>query len=182
MCERIDVVLPGYDVAGEIDYEGLGARVDRILERLPDGDYVQRAIGVQDHPGLTVDDLAARVLAHGTDRTDPDRRSVFDDDFSDYAFDLHGSAFSVRHGHLVFEPDGFASCFAETIYDFHRRAPIDRGYAVRVDLVLVYRADALLPARQVAAEKPWSAPYARFCHRFADPDGDRGLCALLVLR
>ena len=47
------------------------------MERsFPDGKYILRAIGSDDHSGLSIDELAEIVLKTGTDKYDPNRKGV----------------------------------------------------------------------------------------------------------
>ena len=65
---------------------------------LPDSEYVARAVGIDDHSGLDLDELAAIVERTGTDKYARGRPSVAEGDFADYDFDFHGSRLSIRNG------------------------------------------------------------------------------------
>lgn len=103
------------------------------------------------------------------------------EDFSDYEYDIHVDTFSIRDGKLPFEPDGFRSRFAETFYDFRHNAKLDRGYSVRVDIIMIYTAAALLPAVQVANEKPSAARYAKYLYRFRPGAERKGLQGVIII-
>ena len=178
----LSVSMPEYDLSRTLDYERLGSMLDRLLlANFPDGDYVERSIGSQDHPGKSVAQLVDLIREHGTDLYDGSRRSIFTEDFSDYSYDIHATPFSIRDGQIEFEPDGFASYFAETLYDFHHNAKLDRGYSVRVDIIMIYAAAALLPAVQVANTKPSAARYAKYLYRFDLAQPGKGLVGLIVI-
>jgi len=73
----IKIHLPEYHLNKKPDYLKLGKKVDELLERsFPDGKYILRAIGSDDHSGLSIDELAEIVLKTGTDKYDPNRKGV----------------------------------------------------------------------------------------------------------
>ncbi len=178
----LTISLPEYDVSCPFDHDALGDRLDQlIVEHFGEGDYADRAVGIQDHPELSCDELLERILAYGTDRYDSTRTSIFTDDFSDYQYDIHAGSFAIRNGDLQFESDGFQSYFGEMLYDFQHKAKLDRGYSVRINMILFYDRSTLLPPIQITNEKPWSIPFARYLFRFRPDVPNKGLVGVLII-
>ena len=48
-----------------------------------------RGISLQDHPGLELGALVAKILELGTDKYDPSRQGVLHDFYAPYQIDLH---------------------------------------------------------------------------------------------
>ncbi len=157
------VPLPGYRIEGPPDYT-LGENVDRVIrDHFDVHRIIVRAISSADHPPLTLDQLAHRIRAKGTDRYDPERRGVAHEQFAPYHADLQGGPFGR-------EP-GAASFFAGVMRHFYEDAPIDRGRPLRVDLLLIYDRDALVPADTPDPGSPRVRPgLETFLFRFKDPD------------
>ncbi len=61
------------------------------------------------------------------------------------------------------------------------RLILDRGYSVRIDIMMVYSASALLPAVQVANNRPSAAPYAKYLYRFRPDVPHKGLQGIVVI-
>lgn len=60
----LTIPMPEYDLSRPLDYEQLGGHIDRlVLASFPDGDYVDRSIGSQEHPGKSVPALVALTQA-----------------------------------------------------------------------------------------------------------------------
>src|SRR5205085_11197029 len=77
-----EISLPGYTVEQEPDFLAIGARRDPLIEaHFPDKWIAIRGIGLVDHPGWSLDDLAATIRELGTDKYDPQRKGVHDDFF-----------------------------------------------------------------------------------------------------
>ena len=153
---HLTIELPEYRLDRDLDYEILGQTVDgAIAEALPDGEYVVRAISSDDHPGKSRGELATLILESGTDKYDPSRLEVAHADFRAYDHDFHGGRFRVTNHRL--EPDHgqvLSTMFGDVAYHFREYAPLDRGYPVRVDLLLIYRTTHLAPASRVDEEGP----------------------------
>ncbi len=98
----VEVRVPEYRVDREPDYRSIGTRVDRAIEaNFPDGEYLLRAIGVDDHPGLTLSELVRIVVTTGTDKHDPGRGSVGHDEFSGYDYDIQAGPIEIRQARLL---------------------------------------------------------------------------------
>ncbi len=177
--------VPEYTVESKPDYLAVGATVDRAVENgFPDGAYVARALGLVDHPGLDLDALAAIVERTGTDKYSPGKPPV--GDFGDYDFDFHGSRFVIQGGRVLPDPgDTVASFFGDIAFHFCEHAPIDRGYPVRIDLLLVYDETQLQRGTKKAAHLPGVLPrFERHLYKFANraQPGDALIGLVKILR
>ena len=146
----IEVHLPEYNIKKKPDYVKLGKKVDAVIEKsFPDGKYILRALGSDDHPNLTLDKLADIVLKIGTDRYDPNRKGVCHDEFCGYDYDIQAGTITVKNGKLVIPKDyKYPTEFGDTIWHFYEHTHLDRGYAVRIDLLLIYDPKQLTKARK----------------------------------
>ncbi len=157
----ITVALPEYTLETEPDYLRLGRRVDREIARsFPDGRYLSRAIGKDDHPQLSLDELVAMILRLGTDRYDPERKGVCHEEFAAYDCDLQAGDFEIRNAEIVLDDRyEYPTLFGDNIHDFYARAPFDRGYRVRIDLLTLYDPDHLELAPKTDPDAPGVSPH-----------------------
>ncbi len=78
----IEVRLPEYHLKKKPDYVKLGKEVDEVIEKsFPDGKYILRALGSDDHPNLSLNELAEIILKTETDRYDSNRKGLCHDEF-----------------------------------------------------------------------------------------------------
>lgn len=172
----IEVAVPEYTVSSEPQYLSIGNKVDRGIEaNFPDGKYLLRAIGLDDHPGVSLEDLVEIVLRTGTDKYDPNRHGVAHDQFAGYDYDIQAGPIEIRRSRLLLAPgERYPTVFGSVAWHFYREAPLDRGYPVRVDLLLLYDAAGLARARKV---RPWAPSVRkglrRFLYRFKNPEDKR---------
>ena len=182
----VEVAVPEYSVSREPDYLSVGGKVDRAIEAsFPDGRYILRAIGLDEHPELTLQKLVRIISDTGTDKYDPGRRSVAHDEFSGYDYDIHAGPIEIRHSRLVVEPDEmFPTVFGGIAWHFYHGAPLDRGHSVRIDLLILYDPRKVVRARKShPSAKGVRKGLNRFLYKFADPrnkrDAVRGLVKVL---
>ena len=150
-----EVHLPEYNVKKKPNYLKLGKKVDAVLERsFSDGKYILRAIGSDEHKGLSLNKLASIVLRTGTDKYDARRKGVCHDEFSGYDYDIQAGTFEIKKGKLIVEGNDYPSIFGDIVYHFYEHTPIDRGYPVRIDLLLIYDLTKLRKARKVNPKAP----------------------------
>jgi len=183
----VTVSVPEYRVDREPDYPGIGKKVDRVIEReFSDGKYVYRAISVDDHPGLALEQLVLTILELGTDKYDPERHGVGHDQFSVYDHDMQCGSFEIRNSRIVIDPaDTYPTLFGDTAYDFYQNAPLDRGYALRIDMLILYDPEKLEPAKKIHADSAGVAPrLERYLYRFRDREhkADALLGVVKILR
>ena len=145
----IEISAPEYKIDSKPDYMAVGTKIDRLIgSSFEDGKYVVRAIGSSDHPGKSLDEVAEIILKLGTDKYDPDRKEV--GDFSAYNHHFQGSSFEIAKGKLAGdERKVYVSVFGDIVYHFYEYTPFDRGYPVRIDILMIYHADKLEPAKPV---------------------------------
>jgi len=144
----IKVPLQQYSISKKPDYDLLGSIVDKAIEKeFPDGKYLVRAISIDEHIGITIDQLIRKIVELGTDKYDPNRKPVAHDDFLAYDYDIQAGSFEIKDKRIV--PDAENECdtlFGTTIYNFYVNTPFDRGCAVRIDLLLFYDPKQLVQA------------------------------------
>ena len=141
----VAVSVPEYSVEKKPDYLKIGKKVDEVIERnFGDGKYIYRAIGKDDHPALSLDDLVAIILESGTDKYDGERKGVCHDQFSVYDYDIQAGSFDIKGSRIVIDDtDKYPTLFGDTICDYYENAPLDRGYPVRIDILIIYDSDML---------------------------------------
>jgi hypothetical protein len=172
----ISIPVSEYTVLQKPDYLNIGRKVDEVIEKLfGDGKYVYRVIGLDDHPGLTLDELVDIILKSGTDKYDPARKSVCHEQFCVYDYDIQAGSFEIRNAKIVIEPtDRFPSLFGDTVYDFYEHTPLDRGYPVRIDLLVLYDPDKMELAKLIKPESPKVKPeLEKYLYRFKDRKNKR---------
>lgn len=177
----IEVKVPEYKIDSKPDYQKIGAKVDKVIEEyFTDGMYMVRAIGKDDHPNFTLDQLVAKIIETGTDKYDPERKSVCHDQFSVYDYDIQAGTFEIKDSKIVSYPEELPGLFAETIYNFYEHTPRDRGYAVRIDLLLIYDLDKFELAKRVDYRDTNIKPgLENYLYRFKDRSNKKE--ALLVI-
>jgi len=167
----IEVHLPEYDINKKPNYIRLGKKVDAILEKsFSDGKYILRAISTNEHKGISLNKLANIVLRTGTDKYDLNRKGVCHDEFCGYDYDIQAGTFEIKNGKLIVEGNVYPTIFGDIVYHFYERTPLDRGYPVRIDLLLIYNPTKLEKARKVNLKAP---PVRRklinFLYKFKNP-------------
>ncbi|MBN1159804.1 MAG: hypothetical protein JXA43_01035, partial [Candidatus Diapherotrites archaeon] len=134
MIKIIDVSVPEYTIETEPDYLKIGKKIDvAVGKALPDGKYVYRAIGADDHPGKSVNELVEIIKKLGTDKYDPNRKEIAFEDFCNYDHHIHAGRFEIKDGKIVEDPDNeVPSQFGDDIKKFYHNVLHDRGYRVRL--------------------------------------------------
>ncbi len=116
------------------DYETVGGEINEAIKKYFLGREVAvRCLGVADHPGMTREALIGTIQELGTDRYDPERKMVCHDHYIHQGVEPMSSIFAT-----IYDFTKGAELMTETVEDFYEGALADRGYRVRVDLVLVY--------------------------------------------
>ncbi len=180
------VAVPEYTVATEPDYHAIGVQVDRVIESIfPNGAYIVRAIGLDDHPGMNHDDLMAIVLDTGTDKYDARRKPVGDEEFSGYDYDIQAGEVEIRDSRLVLvgveRKNNARSWFGGVAWHFYNGAPLDRGHPVRLDLLMLYDPRKVLRARKLRPRAKGVRPgLDQHLYRFKDRENKRGALLGLV--
>jgi hypothetical protein len=154
MAPVTTISLPEYNVEQEPDWLPIGRKLDTIIESQFAGRRIAvRGIGMVDHPELSREELVAIIQRLGTDRYDPDREAVHGDFGSGVPIDLHAGPYLVservrslrtKDQPRVAQPDYTA--MGSLVRIFYGGAIADRGYPVRLDILMVYDLDQLQPA------------------------------------
>jgi hypothetical protein len=173
----ISVSVPEYTVAVKPDYLKIGKKVDEaIAQHFSNGKYVYRALGLDDHPCKTLDELVSIILASGSDKYDPNRKSVCHEQFCVYDYDIQAGSFEIRDSSIVIEPtDRFPTLFGDTIYDFYEHTPLDRGYPVRIDLLVLYDLDKMELSKLTVSGSPRVSPQLeKYLYKFKNRSDKKG--------
>jgi hypothetical protein len=156
--------LPEYRIEAQPDYVALGQKIDQALEENFEGDFLDRALSTYDHPQHTVDQLAEIILRTGTDKYDPERKGVAHEEFEPYQADLQAGSISIKDGKLA-EPYG-----QRLIKLFYENVLLDRGYRLRIDLIVLYDPSQMMLAEKVDQAKPSIEPHLeKYLWRFKNP-------------
>ena len=129
--KTVSIKLPNYKLGQPINFVDIGTEIDKVVsENFPQGDIAIRAISLRDHGKLSREDLIEIISKLGTDKYDSQRKmAVAHDFYQDKGVELF--AVPIRKGEKV----AFAS---EMVEDFAVGAIQDRGYALRIDLLIIY--------------------------------------------
>jgi hypothetical protein len=170
------ISLPEYRIEPETDWQAVGRKLDRIIERhFPDRRIAIRGIGLVDHPDRSLDDLVSIILQIGTDRCDPQREGLYYEPCEASNTPIHAGPHIVSQElrSLRSKHASLPSAMAEVVEIFYGGALADRGYSVRLDILMIYRLDLLA----VFPPDPDVPPEESCCFTFRHPD--RKLEALL---
>jgi hypothetical protein len=172
MAKIITVALKEYNIRAKPYYLKLGKKVDKIIEKnFTDGKYILRAIGSGEHPRLSVDELAEIILNTGTDKYDPKREGVAHEDFSGYDYDIQAGTIEIRNSKLVIPKSyKYRTEFGDIIWHFYEHTHLDRGHAVRIDLLLIYDPKQLRQARKFHSKaKSVRKGLNKYLYKFKNP-------------
>lgn len=133
------VTIPGYRVDVEPDYKAIGKVVDDELREHFMGQMVGlRAIGSQEHPNKTVDELADIIRDTGTDRYDPARIGDRYDNLENKHIDL----FLLRR-----KVTPKATMFWQLAWSFYQYPLKTRGAPTKIDILVIYDLSRLKAVR-----------------------------------
>ena len=172
----VTVSTPEYIVGEKPDYIKIGKKVDEAIEsNFSDRKYIYRAIGIDDHPGLSLDELVAIILESGTDRYDGERKDICHEQFSAYDYDIQAGSFEIKNSKIVIDDsDNYPTLFGDTIYDFYENAPLDRGYPVRIDILTLYDPNTLKPAELIIPRATGVDPrLEKYLYKFRDRENKK---------
>ena len=147
----IEVHVPEYNLHTKPDYLKIGRKVDAEIEKnLPDGYYVYRALGKDDHPNISLHELSEIIVKLGTDKYDPNRKEVCFEEFSSYDHDIQAGSFYIQNHRIILDDSyEYPSMFGDTVKKFYENVLLDRGYRIRIDIVIIYDANKLVRAKKV---------------------------------
>jgi len=160
----VTISIPEYTIDKQPDYEIVGAKIDQALVENFDGTLLLRALSMIDHPQHTLDELANIIVTTGTDKYDPNRKGVAHEEFEPYKPDLQAGEVVIKDGKL-------SESFSGDIKRFYENTLIDRGYRLRVDLIVLYDPQQMVKAEKVDHTKPSVEPHLeQYLWRFKNPD------------
>ncbi|MFA5047839.1 MAG: hypothetical protein WC516_02230 [Patescibacteria group bacterium] len=161
----IAIDLPEYNIDAQPDYKVIGDKIDKAVAENFEGSFLVRELSMADHPQLNVDELAEIIVKTGTDKYDPNRKGVSHEEFEPYQADLQAGQVVVENGRINGES------FAEDVKRFYENALLDRGYRLRIDLVVLYNPDKLVQAEKIDKTKPSTKPQLeKYLWRFKNPN------------
>lgn len=164
----VSVAIPEYTIEVQPDYEAIGSRIDEAIAENFEGTFLLRALSITDHPQYTLDQLTDIILKTGTDKYDPNRKGVDHEVFEPYRPDLQAGRITIEHGKIVGES------FGADIKRFYENTLLDRGYRLRIDLLVLYDPAQMIRADKVDDSKPSIQPHLEeYLWRFKDPDHKR---------
>jgi len=160
----IDLSLPEYTIDQQPDYESIGAKIDKVLEENFIGkDVAIRALSLTDHPQLSLNEFVDIIVKTGTDKYDPNRKGVDHEVFEPYKPDFQAGFCTVGKNHFG---EG-----ADFIKKFYENVLLDRGYRLRLDLLVIYDLHQLIQADKIDKVKPdVSEHLVPYLFRFKDPE------------
>lgn len=179
----IEIEVPEYNIESKPNYLKIGKKVDRkISKSLPDGKYILRAIGSQDHPKYNLDQLVNLILTIGTDKYDKKRKDVCHDDFSGYDYDIQAGTCEIKNGKFVIDKTlTVPSEFGDIVYHFYEHTPLDRGYPVRIDILMFYKPNQLMQAQKISPKsKECNDNLEKYLYKFLDSDNKTDALAGIV--
>jgi hypothetical protein len=161
----VTVSIPEYVLEVQPNYKEVGERIDKVIEKNFEGTFLSRALSVADHPQYSLDQFVDIILKTGTDKYDPKRKGVAHEEFEPYKPDIQAGLITIRDGELQGES------FSEDVRRFYENAVIDRGYRVRVDIILLYNPDKFVKAEKLDNTKPSVDQHLEeYLWRFKDPN------------
>lgn len=156
----ITISVPEYTIDTQPDYKAIGAKIDTVLEENFNGQKVAiRALSTTDHPQYTLDELAQVIFEKGTDKYDPDRKGI--EGFEDYDVD-----FQAGFGTIGKDLRGEG---ADIIQKFYENTLLDRGYRLRIDLLLIYDFNQLEKAEKQYGKEGVHPRLEPYLFKFKNP-------------
>lgn len=158
MIPIYEIAIPDYRLELALNFSVIGAKLDELLkQQFPDRWIAVRGISLHDHPGRSADELVELIREHGTDRYDPQRKGVHHSMDSEFGIDLHAIPMFAHDGmiecpHYSGERLSTGSPMGEALLDLYEGAKVDRGYPLRIDLILIYDLEQLQAAPMVWTE------------------------------
>ena len=178
----IEIHLPEYTLDTKPDYMKIGKKVDGIIiKNFPEGKYVVRAIGHDDHPTMSLKKLVSVIKDTGTVKYNPDKAGVAHNEFSDYDYEIHAGLIEIKNSAIIQDEDiDYDSFFGEIIYNFYENAPYDRGYGVRIDLLLFYDPKKVVGAEKIASNNKHVKGLDTFLYKFKNPQNKKDALISIV--
>lgn len=72
------------------------------------------------------------------------------EEFCGYDYDIQAGTIGIKNSILIIpKDDKYPTIFGDIAYHFYEHTPLDRGYAVRIDLLLIYDPRGLVKAKKL---------------------------------
>ena len=150
-----EISLPEYTLDKKPNYDKIGKKLDTFIQNHFLGKRLCiRALGSQDH-SLAKGELIQRILESGTDKYDSQKKSFWHEweIYKDKGIDLFACFKEITTNFQFMH---------EVIGDFYEGALADRGYSIRVDILLFYDPNKLQMIPIKYAEKDIGADAWKF--------------------
>ncbi len=186
------VKMPEYNLEQSPDYSKIGAKLDDILAiNFPGKWLAVRGVSLQDHPGKSLTWLAEKIKKIGTDRYDPLRKGVHHHLDKEFGIEIHAVPMIYENEmicpHYSGERRKTGSAIGELLNDCDSGAVVDRGYALRIDLLMFYDLEQLIPAPLTWTDKGPThtdnpiSPQQSSAFRFKTPSDKRSALLGIIL-
>jgi len=140
--------LPAYQVAAKPDYKVIGAFVDDELKKHFMGQMVGlRALGSQEHPGKSINELVEIIKRDGTDRYDSERSGDRYDNLEGKHIDLFLLPRKITERSKI---------FWQLAWSFYESPLKLRGKPVRIDILVIYDLTKLKAVRTTHTHEGYS--------------------------
>lgn len=174
----VEISIPEYTIETQPDFAVIGSKINGAITKNFEGSFLLRALSMSDHPQLTLNGLVNIIIKTGTDKYDPNRKGVAYESFEAYNVDLQAGEIIVKNGVIIGES------FAEDIKRFYENVLLDRGYRLRLDLLMLYNPKLMVPAEKIDPTKPGTDPHLekylwRFKNQKNKPEALVGLIKIL---
>ncbi len=179
----VEISLPEYKIKSKPKYIELGRKVDFEIEKnLPDGQYVYRAIGADDHPNLSLNEFVSIILKYGTDKYNPNRKEVCHEEFCMYDHDIQTGFFEIKNQKIILDNSyEYNSLFGDTIKKFYENVLLDRGYSIRIDLLIIYDANQLEKVKKINPKAKRARPELEEClYKFKNPKNKKDALRAII--
>lgn len=144
----VAISIPEYKIDSTPDYISVGTKIDNAIQENFEGTFLARVLSMFDHPKYTIDELTDIILRTGSDKYDPNRKGVAHEEFDPYKPDIQAGKITVKNRQLLGES------FAEDVKRFYENALLDRGYRLRIDLIVLYDPEQMIKAEKIDPSHP----------------------------
>lgn len=167
----LSIPLPEYNLEKTPNYPKIAKKLHELVEQHFEGQNIAiRGISLTDHPAYSPEQLIETILNLGTDRYDSQKAGVAHDFYQNYDIDLFAVPYDFEKGRAIFE---------EMLKDFYEGALEDRGYRLRLDLLLVYNLEHLLFVPVHYEENDFGNDAFRFKNRNNKTSALKGILRIL---
>lgn len=171
----IEISIPEYTIETQPNYESVGEKIDKAIADNFEGIFLLRALSIVDHPQYTLDELVSIISKTGTDKYDTNRKGVAHEEFEPYKPDIQAGEIIVKDGKIISES------FGEDVRRFYENTLIDRGYRLRIDLIVLYDPQQFVRAEKIDDTKPSVAPHLEeYLWKFKYPDNKSSAIAGII--